>query len=227
MELAPDLDSVSHYLDQPKDTIQHSHPMDISDTKNFDEDESFVFQSVVFYKESKKLIIEKRDVKNKKGKSRSEINLRNMQPSQIYRLHQAMGYALDDSIGRIKAENARLNDRIKELDEALIPIPLLANPLEKTVPATPATKLKGFSSLLASCRGYVEKNINKRMELITRVWETSQSMASLGTRAHALHKHLQVDLKNEEHFYLDTVIPFGIHVNNMTDSRRRQEDLPP
>jgi hypothetical protein len=51
-------------------------------------------------------------------------------------------------------------------------------------------------------------------------------MDSLGMREHSLHEHLQVDLKNEEHFYLDTVIPFGMHVNNMTDIRRRQEDLP-
>jgi hypothetical protein len=48
-----------------------------------------VFQSVVFDSESKKLIIEKRDVKNKKGKSRSEVNLANMRPSQISRLHIA------------------------------------------------------------------------------------------------------------------------------------------
>jgi hypothetical protein len=33
MELEPDLDSVFRYLDQPGDAIQHSHPMDISDTK--------------------------------------------------------------------------------------------------------------------------------------------------------------------------------------------------
>jgi hypothetical protein len=44
--------------------------MDISDTKNFEEDESFVFQSVVFDSQYKKLIIEKKDVKDKKGKSR-------------------------------------------------------------------------------------------------------------------------------------------------------------
>jgi hypothetical protein len=72
----------------------------------------------------------------------------------------------------------------------------------------------------------VEKNIKKRMELITQAWETSQNIASLGTRAHALHEHLQVDLKNEERFYLETVIPFGNHVTNMSDLRRRQEDLP-
>ena len=49
MELELDLDSVFCYLDYPRDAIQHSCPMHISDTKNFDEDESFVFQSVVFY----------------------------------------------------------------------------------------------------------------------------------------------------------------------------------
>jgi hypothetical protein len=42
MEL-DDLDIVFHNLDQPRDTIQHSLPMDIDDTKIFDEDESFVF----------------------------------------------------------------------------------------------------------------------------------------------------------------------------------------
>jgi hypothetical protein len=87
MELEPDLDSVFCYLNHLGDAIQHSHPMDISDTENFDEDESFVFQSIVFDSQSKKLIIEKKDVKNKKGKSRSEVNLENMRSSQICRLH--------------------------------------------------------------------------------------------------------------------------------------------
>jgi hypothetical protein len=52
--------------------------MEIVDTEFFNEDESFVFQSVVFENESKKLIIENRDVKNKKGKYRSEVDLANM-----------------------------------------------------------------------------------------------------------------------------------------------------
>jgi hypothetical protein len=81
------------------------------------------------------------------------------------------------------------------LEEALIPMPFLSSPLAITMHATPATKLKGSSSLLASCRGYVEKNIKKRMELITQAWETSQSMASLGTTTHALQENLQADLK--------------------------------
>jgi hypothetical protein len=48
IELEHDLDSVFRYLDRLGDAIQHSPPMDISDTENFDEDESFVLQSVVF-----------------------------------------------------------------------------------------------------------------------------------------------------------------------------------
>jgi hypothetical protein len=63
MELETDLDSMLHYIDQTGDAIQHSPPMDISDTKFFYEDESFVFQSVVFYSQSKKLIIEKKKCK--------------------------------------------------------------------------------------------------------------------------------------------------------------------
>jgi len=62
----------------------------------------------------------------------------------------------------------------------------------------------------------VENNIKKKMELVTEAWETSQTMTSLGTRAHNLLEHLQVELKDEEHFCLNTVLPFGTIVNNMT-----------
>ena len=149
-----------------------------------------------------------------------------MWSSQICRINIATEDALDNSIGGIEVENARLKDRVKELEEALIPMPLLASPLAIAMPTTPAAKLKGFSNLLASCRGYVEKNIKKIMELITQAWETSQGMSSLGTRAHYLHEHLQADLKNEERFYLEMVIPFGNHVINISNLRRRQEDIP-
>jgi hypothetical protein len=44
----------------------------------------------------------------------------------------------------------------------------------------------------------------------------SKSMVSFGTRAHTFHEYLQEDLKNEEGFYLDAVVPFGVKVTNMT-----------
>lgn len=115
MELEIDLDSMIRFLDQCGDAIHHSHPMDISVIENFDEDESFVFQSVVFDSQSKKLIIEKKNVKNKKGKSRSEVHVANMRPSQICQLHTASGESLHDSIGSMETENVRLKNKVKEL----------------------------------------------------------------------------------------------------------------
>jgi endo-alpha-1,4-polygalactosaminidase (GH114 family) len=72
----------------------------------------------------------------------------------------------------------------------------------------------------------VEKNIKKKIELIIEAWDMSKIMVSFGTRVHAFHEYLQEDLKNEEVFYLDTVVPFGFKVTNMTYLRRREEDLP-
>jgi hypothetical protein len=49
--------------------------MEIIGTDTLDKEESFAFQSAVFYNKSKKSVIEKRDVKNNKGKYRSEMHL--------------------------------------------------------------------------------------------------------------------------------------------------------
>jgi hypothetical protein len=97
-------------------------------------------------------------------------------------------------------ENARLNDRIK-LEEDFIATLVFSSPLEKIVHATPVTKLKGSSSLLISCRAFVEKNINKRMQLIIKAWETSQNISSFRKMENYLHGHLQTNLKNEERFF--------------------------
>jgi hypothetical protein len=112
------------------------------------------------------------------------------------------------------------------LEEAFIATPEFASPLAKTVPATPAAKLKGSSSLLTSCRAIVEKNIKKRMQLITEAWETSQNIASFRKRENDLHGHLQTNLKNEERFYEQMVTPFSKHAINNSDLKRREEDLP-
>ena len=96
-----------------------------------------------------------------------------MQASKISQLHLATGDALHESVGFIEAENARLKNWIKELEESLFPMPLFGSPLEIAMPMTtytPATNLKGSFNFLASCRGYVEKNINRIMELITKAW---------------------------------------------------------
>jgi hypothetical protein len=53
MELETDLENVFPNFDQPGDAIHHNPLMEITETKIFDKDESFVFQSTVFDNESK------------------------------------------------------------------------------------------------------------------------------------------------------------------------------
>jgi hypothetical protein len=149
-----------------------------------------------------------------------------MQPSQISQIHRETGDALENAIDDLEAKNVRLKEKIKELEGDLMPLPMMASPLEMIGPNTPTTKLKGSEILLKSDRGYVEKNIKKRMELITDAWEMSKSMVSFGKRAHAFHEYLQEDLKNEQGFYLDVVVPFSVKVTNTMELRRREEDIP-
>jgi hypothetical protein len=93
-------------------------------------------------------------------------------------------------------------------------------------PTTPTVKLKGYSSLLTSTSIYVERNIKKRMALITEAWEVSKNIVSFGLRVHAFHEYFQDELKNRERFYLDAILPFGKKVSKMTELRIREEDFP-
>jgi hypothetical protein len=83
MELEIDIEKIFPDDDKLESTAPHNTEMEIIGTNTLDEEYSFSFQSTVFDNEPKKLVIEKRDVKNKKGKSRSEMNIQNMHPSQI------------------------------------------------------------------------------------------------------------------------------------------------
>jgi hypothetical protein len=87
MELEIDIDKMFPKDDQLESTSPHNPEMEIIGTDTLDEEEYFSFQSVGFDSESKKLVIEKRDVKNKKGKYHSEMNLWNMHPSHISQIH--------------------------------------------------------------------------------------------------------------------------------------------
>jgi hypothetical protein len=108
-----------------------------------------------------------------------------MQLSQICQLHTATEEELNDSIERMETHNARLKDRVRELEDDFFPMPLLVDPLAIAMPGTPAPNVKEPSTLLTSCKGYVENNITKRMELVTDAWKRSQTIASFRTRAHS------------------------------------------
>jgi hypothetical protein len=90
-----------------------------------------------------------------------------MQPSQISKIHRETRDSLGDSSGGLEAENTKLKERIMELEDASMSLPLFVSPLSIVKPTTPIFKLKGSSSLLTSTKSYVERNIKKRMALIT------------------------------------------------------------
>jgi hypothetical protein len=66
-----------------------------------------------------------------------------MWPSYISRIHKEIGDGLGDSIGGIKAKNININEKIKELKETFMPLPLVSIPLEIIRPITPTTRIKG------------------------------------------------------------------------------------
>jgi hypothetical protein len=68
--------------------------------------------------------------------------------------------------------------------------------------------------------------LKNRMPLVMEACEVSKNIVSFGLRVHAFHEYIQVDIKNEEGFYRDDVIPFGINVSNMTETKRREEYFP-
>jgi nucleoside-triphosphatase THEP1 len=143
MELEVDIEKMFPNIDQLGNTTHHNSSLEIIENETFNEEESFSFQSIVFDRESKKLIIEKGDVKNQKGKYRSELDLRDMRPSYISRIHRETEDSMYDSIGGVETKNTKLKERIEELKYALMPLPLLSSPLKITKPTTPATQLKG------------------------------------------------------------------------------------
>jgi hypothetical protein len=71
MELEADIEKNFPTMDQPRNASHHNSSLEIIENQTFNKEESVSFQSVVFDGESKKLIIEKGDVKNNKGKSHS------------------------------------------------------------------------------------------------------------------------------------------------------------
>jgi hypothetical protein len=81
----------------------------------------------------------------------------------------------------MEEENARLKEKIKELEATLMPPPILASPVamirpEKKFQETPesSARVKGISSLIIATRHFVEENIKKRMSLILELWDLAK-----------------------------------------------------
>jgi hypothetical protein len=83
MELEVDIEKIFPAIEQPENMAQQNYLLEVVGNETFSEEESFTFQSVVFYKESKKLIVERTHQKNKKGKYCSEVDLKDMRPPRF------------------------------------------------------------------------------------------------------------------------------------------------
>jgi hypothetical protein len=166
----PEIDSGKLQIEIEAEKMQNigSSTVNISDTEFFDIDKSFVIQSAIFDSQSKSMVIEKRYVTNKKGKSQTKIDFSQMTPSKICSFHQVTGDVLRDSIGGMEMDYANLKHRLNEFEQAFIATPEFASPLVKIVPSTTAVKMKVSSTLLACSRALVENNINKTMQLVTQ-----------------------------------------------------------
>ena len=87
----------------------------------------------MFDKSSKKLFFE-RTSKNKRRKSCSIIDLRDICPSKLSSIHKVTRDALDVSIIDMEEENFMLKERVKELEATLMPPPILATPVSMVQP---------------------------------------------------------------------------------------------
>jgi hypothetical protein len=133
----------------------------------------------------------------------------------------------------MEAENLRLKERIKELESALMPPPILATHVSTIQPwkssdrtLESSLRIKGTSSLLVAARHYIKENIKKRMSLILETWELANSFVSLGSKIQNFREYLQVDLNNDEGFYKDVVITFTLKVSGMSELKRKEEYFP-
>ena len=64
------------------------------------------------------------------------------------------------------------------------------------------------------------------MQLVTEAWETSQNLVSFINKANDFPEHLEVNLKNDQHFYEEVLTPFSNHAVNTLELKRIQEKLP-
>jgi hypothetical protein len=128
-------------------------------------------------------------------------------------MDKSTGDTLEVSVDGLEAENARLKERIIELECALIPPPIFRSPIASTqsgrnTKGTPELKLKGTSSLLVAVGHFVGENIRKRMSLILEAWDVGNNIVLFGSKLNNLREYLQADFNNEEGFYKDVVIAF-------------------
>jgi len=141
MDLDVDIENIQFIDDEEYTQVNvQSVALDVQ-YEVFSDEETFSMHNVLFDIYSKKLNFE-RTLKNKKGKSGSTIDTKNILLSKLCSIHKVTRDALDISIINMEEENIILKERVKELEETLMPPLILATPvnmiqLEKNLQGTP------------------------------------------------------------------------------------------
>jgi hypothetical protein len=78
MELQVDIEKIFPAMEQQENMAQQNSLLEVVANETFSEEESFNFQTDLFDKEPKNLIIEIGDQNNKKGKSHSDVDMKDM-----------------------------------------------------------------------------------------------------------------------------------------------------
>jgi hypothetical protein len=201
----------------------------------FFDNQSLTLHNTQYKRHEKKLQIERVSVKHKKvvHKLRSVVDVSGVAPSELMQLHHSIGDALADSISEQELQTIKLKKRISELEEALSPRPLFAQPLailsaEQTPPSTPGISrpIRKALQLLNGVRLYVVDNINKRLDIIRQAWEVNTSLRDLSQRILSFTRDLQRDLQHDEAYCKNELNTFVAWVTSISDHRRNQQGLP-
>ena len=78
MELEVHIEKIFPTMEELENMAQQNYLLEVFGNATFSEEESFTFQRIVFDRESKNMIVERIDQKNKKGKDHSEVDLKYM-----------------------------------------------------------------------------------------------------------------------------------------------------
>jgi hypothetical protein len=87
--------------------------------------------NTTYNKNSKKFLIQKVNMKNKKAyeKWKLEIDFQGVKPLKFMEFHEETNETSKYSIYEIKKENPILKEKVKELENTMLPRPLFANPI--------------------------------------------------------------------------------------------------
>jgi hypothetical protein len=131
------------------------------------------------------------------------------------------------STGDIENQNDILKDRVRELENVMMPPPLFSSPIATIQPLRSfegilesSSRLKGTSNLRSSITRYVGENIQKRISLILETWKLETLFVSLGSRMKIFRKHLQAYLEDDEEFYKGGISTFVAKVSGLNDFQR-------